>query len=133
MKAGLDVEEEQELKKAAETWIELMNMDAEMDSEGGQRSDRRGDADLESSWGGINSYDEDMDDSDSEFEDGGDNPSESEDLFDENGNKIQAEDLTEGIKDIVTRHVHQLMKTLRKYEVIEGEGVPSGEQNENKE
>ena len=130
---GLDVEEEQELKKAAETWIELMNMDVEMDSEGGQSSDRRGDADSKSSWGGINSNDEGMDDSDSQFEDDRDNPSENEALFDENGNQIQAEDLTEGIKGILTRHVRQLMQILKKYEVIEGEGTSGGEQNEDKE
>ena len=88
----------------------------------------------ESSWGGIASDNDGMDESDSQFEDDGDNPSENEDLFDENGNKIQVEDLTEGIKDIVTRHVHQLMTTLRKYEVIDGEGSASnGEQDESKE
>ena len=104
-----------------------------MDSEGGQSSDRGGDADSESSWGGIDSEGEGMDDGDSQFEDDGDNPSEDEALFDENGNQIQVEDLTEGIKGIVTRHVRQLIQTLKKYEVIEGEGASGGEQKEDKE
>jgi len=125
LKAGLDAEEEQEFTKAAETWIELTNMDAEMDSDGGQTTDKGVDADSESSWGGINNDDDSMNESDSQFDDG-DNPSENEALFDENGNQIQAEDLAEGIKGIFTRHVRQLMQTLKKYEVIEGEGS-SGE------
>ena len=134
LKVGLDADEEQELKKAAETWIELTNMDAEMDLEGGQSSDRGDDAaDSESSWVGITGNDDGMDESDSQFDDDDDNPSENEDLFDENGNKIQAEDLTEGIKEIVTRHVRQLMRTLRKYEAIDGEGASNREQGESKE
>ena len=134
LKASLDTEEEQELKKAAKTWIELMNVDVEVDSEGEQGSDSGDDTDSESSGGGIASDNDGMDESDSQFEDDGDNPSENEDLFDENENKIQVEDLTEGIKDIVTRHVRQLMTTLRKYEVIDGEGSASnGEQDESKE
>src|SRR5579859_2905801 len=46
LKAGLDTEEEQELKKAAKTWIELMNMDVKVDSEGEQGSDSGDDTDL---------------------------------------------------------------------------------------
>ena len=133
LKAGLDAEEEQELKKAAEAWIELTNMDVEVDSDGEQSGDRGDDGDSESSWGGIASDDDGVDESDSEFEDDGDNPSTNEDLFDENGNKIQAEDLTEGLKDIVNRHFHRLMTTLEKYEAIDGEGASNREQDESKE
>src|SRR5437667_8069584 len=80
LKAGLDTEEEQELKKAAKSWIELTNMDVEVDSEGEQGSDSGDDTDSESSWGGIASDNDGMDESDSQFEDDGDNPSENEDL-----------------------------------------------------
>ena len=50
LKAGLDTKEEQELKKAAKTWIELTNMDVKVDSEGEQGSDSGDDTDSESSW-----------------------------------------------------------------------------------
>jgi hypothetical protein len=142
LKAGLDNEEDQELKKAADTWIELTNMDvAELkkaaeamdvavDSEGEQGSRSGDDAESESSWGGISGDDDGMDESDSQFEDDCDDPSENEDLFDENGNKMRAEDLAEGIRHIVTRHVRRLMATLKKYEVIDGEGTSDGEHDE---
>ena len=94
-----------------------------------QGSDSGDDTDSESSWRGIASDNDGMDESDLQFEDDGDYPSENasehEDLFDENGNKMQVEDLTEGIKDIVSCYVRQLMTTLRKYEVIDGKGSAS--------
>ena len=126
LKKEFDVEEEKEWKMAAEEWKKLMDMKEQIDEE---QSDEQSMNDSEESWKGIDDDDDNVinkneneeSDDDSQFEEGNIDAPEIEDLFDENGNKITMENLAEGLKQIYTRHMRRLAKTMKKYQAIDDE------------
>ena len=62
------------------------------------------------------------DESDDSFEDGDIDVSDNEVLYDKDGNVITEEDIEEGLKEIVERHMTRLRRRLNMYAALAGIG-----------
>ncbi len=102
----IEKEEEEELQVVVQEWVKLTGMEEMVIDQ----EDASNNEDID-----------DEDESDPEFEDGDIDALEDEDLFDVNGNKVETEDLSIGMKEIYNRHLERVRSTMAKYQVIDGE------------
>jgi hypothetical protein len=129
LKEELRAEEEEELRVVVKEWMELTDMKEETEEEGTEsvsEESGKGIDDTENLNGICDDEikeEENNDEMESnlEFEDEDFDASDNEDLFDGNGNKIQMEDLIDGMRQIYNRHMKRIKFVMKKYKAIERE------------